>query len=184
MTNPRKRRTPARETKGDSNAKGPLVYDPTSIFDPDKTKKLLHREERKMAKISQQHVRLIDTTAAIYLRNLISASASEMAPKEDCITLNHLRTAISTDPQLDFLKNPIDAIQDKDGRHAKAYIPENNKKPSGATKANEENAKKLRSVIPECHGDNETVKAAVGAAVSGGSHASTEHIIPDNDDYD
>jgi hypothetical protein len=172
--------------QADNKVKDQSKYDPTSIFDPDKTKKLLHREEPKMAKIPKQHVRLIDTTSAIFLRNLIAASASTRESPEECVTLNQIRTAISSNPSLQFLEGAANDIQEKDATHAKEHIPGKKGKRPATSKPSDEKLKKARSVIPKSHADNETVGAAVAAAASGSTESllPVGQIVPDEDDYD
>lgn len=167
--------------------KDPQCTDPTAIFEPDKTKRLLLREEPKMAKIPQHHVRLIDTTAALFLQNLIASSASKREQNEECVTLNHIRTSISSNPQLKFLKDTLDDIHDKDTKHAKEYIPAKRRNVSSISEAKGKKINvKVGSVIPRSHADNETVGAAVAAAAAGKSKelVPMTELVPDADDYD
>lgn len=161
-------------------------WDPTSLFDHDNTKKVLFREEPKIARLSQQNVRLIDTTAVLFLQNLLSVTSSAASGQSECIiTLRDLRSAISSIESLHFLKASVDSINESNQIET-PYISAIKAKRHSTKGPNNKRVKKAKSVLGNHRDDEEGVKVAL--AVSGRSNASavdpTREIVPDEDDYD
>lgn len=166
------------------------TFDPTSLFEHDKTKKLIAREEPKIAKLPQQHVRLIDTTAALFLQNLVSAVASSVEEEKECITLKDLRSTISSNESLHFLK-PALADLHESKRAEPPYVQAKKKtaKPKSTAEPNQEKIKKAKSFLGKHNRDDEeTVGVALHVSdekiIAESNAGPTSEIVPDEDDYD
>ncbi|CAJ1931800.1 unnamed protein product [Cylindrotheca closterium] len=161
------------------------VFDPISLLDHEKTKKLLFREEPKIARLSQQNVRMIDTTAVLFLKDLVSITSSRTTEQSDCITLRDLRSAISSNESLHFLKTSVDCLKESN-RMETPYLPTKKAKRHSLIEPNNKKIKKVKSVLGNHRNDEETVGFAI--AVSEHKNASTVNptleIVPDDDDYD
>lgn len=159
-----------------------IVFDPISLFDHDKTKKVLFREEPKIARLSQQNVRLIDTTAVLFLQNLLSVASSTAGETSNCITLRDLRSAVSSNESLHFLKATMDSIKESN----RIYIPTKKAKRRSTIEPHSKRIKDAKSVLGENRDDEE----AVGVALAVSDHKNesavypTRGIVPDEDDYD
>ena len=176
MNTPRKRKA---TTKKEIPQKKIL----TSLFDPDKTKKLLRRVEPKIAKISQPWLRLIDTTSAIFLQDVVTEASCSHT--NQLLTLDDIQTTISSNPSFQFLHEATKDINYKDQRGGKEYVPAAKKRAASANfKANSKSTRHLKTNNADDGTMESTIAAAAAALDSQPVVASMDVIVPDDDDYD
>lgn len=177
MNTPRKRKA---TTKKEIPQKKIL----TSLFDPDKTKRLLRRVEPKIAKISQPWLRLIDTTSAIFLQDVVTEASGSHT--NEILTLDDIQTTISSNPSFQFLHEATKDINYKDQRGVKEYVPAAKKKAASANfKANSKSSTRhLKTNNADDGTMGSTIAAAAAALDSQPVVASMDVIVPDDDDYD
>ena len=166
------------EEKSENNA---LI----SAFEPEKTRKLLNREESRLAKIRQPAwLTLIDTTSGIFLKRLIdetksstdrNSSLSNKNEGSNIVTLDDVRTTVSSNGSFQFLENATRDIKDKDQRVVKEYVP--------SVKRRKNNAKSAK-LLKENNADDGTMIAAATAAAATSERSALDSITPDDDDYD
>lgn len=139
-------------TNRDSTKTLPLHH-LTTVFDPSKIKSILYKEESNMARLYGPGLKLISTTAALFLRSIIERAAASddgagdgprlanqldnrdhqpparaSSPAAPLVTLRMLREVVSSDPALEFLRESLDAVKDKDRTASslsllKEYVP-------------------------------------------------------------
>jgi hypothetical protein len=163
--------------------------DLTSIFDPAKLRRLLNHEEPKMAKIAVPLLKLIGTTSALFLKNVVG-SAMEIDNSDGCVTLDKLQSVVSSNPSFQFLQEALEDVKDTDSsKNLKEYVSTSTKKRS-ASKSNDEVKKaKVGKLVQssenkEWADDNAPLEEAIAIAANNTGTMTSDEIIVDEDDYD
>lgn len=158
-----------------------------SAFEPEKTRKLLKRVEPRIAKISQPWLKLIDTTSSIFLKRIIdetnssedrNSSPSNNNESSNIVTLDDVRTTVSSNGSFQFLENATRDVKDKDQRVVKEYTPSVKKRKTDAKSA------KLLKENNADDGTMGTTIVAAAAAAASSERSALDSITPDDDDYD
>jgi hypothetical protein len=161
--------------------------DVSKILAPSNIKTLLYRREPKMATLPLSSQRLIGTTCALFLRNLLEGSSINAYPDAHA-TLKGLSQVVAVDPLLpETLANAVlhcgekRALEDiGEFTPVRACNPKRLRcEAQGATRATEPNRQGEES-------EELSIKAAISASVDTGASAIArgQLIVEDGDDYD
>jgi hypothetical protein len=164
---------------------------PATIFDPEKTKKLLYRQEQKLAKFHRNDALLIDSTSAIFLQNLIESSSSTKEDGNKYVTLEKIQNTISSNPSFQFLEDATMGI--KNDSTQSEYAAKKSKRSSSTahTKLVDRNWKIVKSECQKhANAEDETVEAVIPGVVARSDAVAPmftnriDKVVPDEDDYD
>ena len=161
--------------------------DLTTVFPPNVVRAQLYREEPKLPRISMEGAKLIGTTSALYLKDIVEriAGIKEESPITDegvsdsgiMVQCADIYKLVEQTETFLFLKKPLEecGVQEmiqKERTHMAEYKPPAKRK--RAPSASACTAKKVvQSLKQPCEGLEETT-----------SKGTEEQIIADEDDYD